>query len=327
MQYRRLGNSGLQVSEISLGSWLTFGESVDPGATRDVVRHGCDLGINLFDTADVYANGDAERALARALDGVARDRVVLATKCFFPTSDAANAGGLSRKHLFESVEASLRRLGTDYLDLHQCHRYDPDTPLEETVRAYEDLIRQGKVLYWGTSLWTRAQLASACEIADTTGGYRPVSNQPVYSILRRDIEREVLPGSRDLGVGQIVYSPLAQGALTGKYSGGQRPAGSRASDSRLGRFMQRYLDPTVLERIDALGPLAAEAGCSLTELALAWCLRDRAISSVIVGATSTAQLEQNVLASGRKLAASILDRIDGLFAPGTDSLPSDPDTP
>jgi len=242
-------------------------------------------------------------------------------------SEDTNDRGLSRKHLVESVEGSLRRLGTDYLDLHQCHRFDPDTPLEETVRAYEDLIRQGKLLYWGTSLWTREQIVSACEIAEATGGYAPVSNQPVYSILRREIENDVLPGCHEIGIGQIVFSPLAQGALTGKYSGGRRPPGSRASDARLGRFMQRYLGSEVLERIDALAPLASELGVSLAELALAWCLREPGVSSVIIGATDGKQLEQNCRAGDLELPSDVLKQIDDLFAPGSESLPPDSDTP
>lgn len=324
MQTRRLGNSGLQVSTISLGSWLTFGESVDGAATRELVAQAIDLGVSLFDTADVYANGEAERALGGALDPANRQRVVLATKCFFPVSDAPNDGGLSRKHLFQSVEGSLRRLGTDYLDLHQCHRFDPNTPLEETVRGYEDLIRQGKLLYWGTSLWTGDQIAAACEVADATGGYRPISNQPVYSILRRELEAQVLPRCRELGVGQIVFSPLAQGALTGKYSGGQLPAGSRGDDPRLGRFMQRYLAEDTLQRIDALAPLAAELGVSLAEFALAWCLRDPAIASVITGATSGQQLAQNCAAADLDIPDATADRVDGLFEPSSTAVPPDP---
>jgi voltage-dependent potassium channel beta subunit len=327
MRTRRLGDSGLQVSVISLGSWLTFGESVDVEATRKLIAHARELGVNLFDTADVYANGQAELALGAALTGVPRHQVVLATKCFFPTSEAPTDRGLSRKHVVESVEGSLRRLGTDYLDLHQCHRYDPDTPLEETVRAYEDLIRQGKLLYWGTSLWSRDQIAAACDVADGTGGYRPVANQPVYSILRRQIELDVLPGCRELGIGQIVFSPLGQGALTGKYSGGRLPAGSRATDARLGRFMKRYLDGETLERIDALGPLADELGVSMAELALAWCLREPGVASVIVGATDAKQLEQNCRAAEVEVPDAIARQIDGLFAPGSESLPPDPDTP
>ena len=192
MRIRNLGRSGLKVSEIGLGTWLTLGSKIDSGETRRLVEVAFDLGIHFFDTADVYATGGAEEALGRALRALPRCQIVLATKCFFPMSDGPNDRGLSRKHVIESVEASLRRLGTDYLDLHQCHRADPDTPIEETVRAYEDLIRQGKVLYWGVSEWGAEEIAHACRAADETGGYRPISNQPNYSIMRREIEREVL---------------------------------------------------------------------------------------------------------------------------------------
>jgi len=327
MQSRRLGNSGLQVSTVSIGSWLTFGESVDEAATRELVAQAIDLGVSLFDTADVYANGEAERALGAALGPRQRQQVVLATKCFFPVSDAPNDRGLSRKHLFQSVESSLLRLGTDYLDLHQCHRFDPDTPLEETVRAYEDLIRQGKVLYWGTSLWTGEQIAAACELADATGGFRPVSNQPVYSILRREMEAEVLPRCGELGVGQIVFSPLAQGVLTGKYSGGRLPEGSRANDPRLGRFMKRYLDGETLQRVDALTPLAEALALPLATLALAWCLREPGVCSVITAATDRDQLDQNCAAASVTIPDATAEEIDALFAPASTALPPEPDTP
>jgi len=326
MKTRRLGDSGLQVSTISLGSWLTVGEVLDVEATRSLVARARELGVTLFETADVYANGQAELALGAALASVPRHHISIATKCFFPMSEHPNDRGLSRKHVVESVDGSLQRLGTDYLDLHQCHRFDPDTPLEETVRAYEDLIRQGKLLYWGTSQWTSEQIASACQIADASGGTRPVSNQPAYSILRREIENELLPRCRVLGVGQIVFSPLAQGALTGKYTGGKRPAGSRGADSRLSRWMQRYLAPTTVERIDGLLPLAQELEVSTAELSLAWCLRNPAIASVIVGATSISQLEQNCRAAELEIPRSIADRIDALFAPGSESLPLDEGT-
>ncbi|MCA9511677.1 MAG: aldo/keto reductase family protein [Myxococcota bacterium] len=327
MRTRRLGDSGLSVGVVSLGSWLTFGESVDVAATSALVAQAVERGVDLFDTADVYANGEAERALATALRHVPRHRVVLASKCFFPMSHGANDRGLSRKHVFESVEASLRRLGTDYLDLHQCHRFDPTTPLDETVRAYEDLIRQGKVLYWGTSLWSGQQIARACEIADATGGYRPISNQPVYSILRRGIESEVLPRCRELGVGQIVFSPLGQGVLTGKYSGGARPPGSRATDERLGRFMKRYLHPDTLARVDALAPIAADLGLGLPALALAFCLRDTSVASVIVGATRAAQLDENCRAAEVDLPDDAVRAIDALFPPGSESLPAEEAAP
>jgi voltage-dependent potassium channel beta subunit len=313
MHERRLGDSGLRVSEVGLGSWLTLGSKVDVAGTTELVRHAFELGINFFDTADVYANGEAEEALGRALRSIPRPQLVIATKCFFPVSEHPNARGLSRKHVFESVEASLRRLGTDYLDLHQCHRSDPETPLEETVRAYEDLIRQGKILYWGVSEWSADTIERACQIADATGGYRPISNQPNYSIVRRSIEAEVVPACQRLGVGQVVFSPLGQGVLTGKYSGGQRPETSRAADPQRNHWMSDYLAPDVLERVDRLRPLAAKLDISMAQLALAWCLRDSAVSSVIVGATSTAQLEDNVGAAGVVLGNEIVEAIDALF--------------
>ena len=310
MEYRRVGRSGLLVSEIGLGSWLTLGSAVGTRGSDDLVHRAFELGVNLFDTADVYENGAAEEALGRAVRHLPRSQLVLASKCYFAVSERANEAGLSRKHVVESVDATLRRMGIDYLDLHQCHRFDPEVPLEETVRAYEDLIRQGKLLYWGTSHWTGEQLAAACEIADRTGGYRPICNQPGYSILERDPERELLPRCGDLGVGQLAFSPLAQGALTGKYAGGALPAGSRAEDAKRNRWMGDLLSDTSLERVEKLRPLADGLGLSLARLALAWCLRDPGVSSLIVGATRTEQLEENCAASGVALPAEVLARID-----------------
>ena len=313
MQHRRLGRSGLRVSEISLGSWLTFGATVDRAATAGVVRAALDAGIDSFDTADVYAGGAAEEALGAALRGVARHRLVVATKAFFPMSEGANDRGLSRKHLFESVHASLRRLGTDYVDLHQCHRADPDTPLEETVRAYDDLIRQGKLLYWGVSEWSEVQIAEAVRLACELGAHRPISSQPQYSILRRGIERAVLPTCEREGLGQIVWSPLAQGVLTGKYRPGERPAGTRAAHPFQARFMESFLAPEVLERVEALRPLADALGVSMAQLALAWCLRQPGVASVIVGATRPAHVAENAKASGLVLPPEVIARIDALF--------------
>jgi voltage-dependent potassium channel beta subunit len=315
MEYRRLGRSGLQVSEISLGSWLTLGSSLDREATREIVLKAFDLGINLFDSADIYSGGDAERALGDALRGIPRRYVVIATKCFFPISEQPNDRGLSRKHIFESVEASLARLGTDYIDLLQCHRPDPDTSVEETVCAFEDLIRQGKILYWGVSEWSAEQVVDACRTADRRNAYRPISNQPQYSILRRSIEAEILPTCDCEGVGQIVFSPLAQGALTGKYRGGQRPARSRALDDARNTLMSAFLEPEVLERVDALAPLADELGVSLGQLALAWCLRQPGVASALVGVTSLQQLEQNAAASGLRIPDEIAARIDEVAPP------------
>jgi voltage-dependent potassium channel beta subunit len=313
MRTRALGRSGLQVSEVSLGSWLTLGAKVDFAETARLVQRAFDLGVNLFDTADVYAQGEAEKALGQSLAELPRHHVVLATKCFFPMSEHPNDRGLSRKHIFESVENSLRRLRTDYLDLHQCHRADPSVPLDETVRAYEDLIRQGKVLYWGVSMWKPPQIAEACALADLNGGYRPISNQPNYSILQREIEKDVLAICAREGLGQIVFSPLAQGALTGKYSGGRIPDRSRAQDPASNQWMARYLDAEVLDRIDRLKPLADRLGLSLAQLALAWCLRQPGVSSVIIGATRVEQLEENLKAIGVELPGDVLARIDAIF--------------
>lgn len=313
MEYRHLGRSGLRVSEVSLGSWLTLGSSVDVRGTREIVHAAYDLGVNLFDTADVYANGRAEETLREALQGIPRPYVVIATKCFFPMSNRPNDRGLSRKHIVESVEASLRRLGTDYLDLHQCHRPDPETPVEETVRAYEDLIRAGKLLYWGVSEWRAAQVVDACRAADLHHAYRPISSQPEYSLLQRKIEPELVPVCAREGLGQIVWSPLAQGVLTGKYAGGAPPTGSRATDRDRGAFMQRFLRPDVVQQVEGLRPLANELGVSMAQLALAFCLRLSNVASVIVGATSTKQIEDNAKASGLRIPDEITTKLDALF--------------
>ncbi len=314
MKYRRLGSSGLVVSELALGSWLTLGGSVGAAASEEIARHAFDLGVNLFDSADAYSNGEAERVLGRALAGLPRARLVIATKCFFPMSDDPNDRGLSRKHLFESVEASLRRLGTDYLDLHQCHRADPETPLEETVRAYEDLIRQGKVLYWGVSGWSADLVAHACRISDATGGYRPISNQPQYSLLHREIERDLLGAHARLGLGQIVWSPLAQGVLSGKYAGKARPEGSGITVPARARFLEKLLSDANLARVERMRPLAEELGITPAQLSLAWCLRQAEVASVIVGATRPEQLDENAEASGLTLPAPTLRKLERIFA-------------
>jgi len=301
VHYRNLGNSGLSVSEIGLGSWLTLGSRIDLAGTRVIVRRAFDLGINFFDTADVYSDGAAEEALCSALADIPRRHLVIATKAFFPMSENPNDSGLSRKHLFESVEGSLRRLGSDYLDLHQCHRPDPNTPIEETVGAYEDLIRQGKLLYWGVSEWGSGEIVDACDSADARLAYRPISNQPQYSIMRRALEHEVLATCEERGLGQVVFSPLGQGVLSGKYSGGARPEESRAADDKRNSFMDAYLEPDEVAKVDRLKPLADELSLSLPQLALAWCLRRPNVASVIVGVTRSAQLEDNIGASGVSL--------------------------
>lgn len=316
MHYRRLGASGCKVSAIGLGSWMTFG-SMGERTARSIVRKAFDLGINFFDTADVYDQGKAEAQLGGILQDFPRKDYVLASKVYFPTGDGPNDRGLSRKHVFETVHASLRRLKTDYIDLLQCHRYDEETPVAETVRAFDDLIRQGKVLYWGVSLWSAQQLDEAVETARWLHATPPVSNQPAYSLLNRDIEAKVLPTCRRLGMGILPYSPLAQGVLTGKYNDGARPHDSRAADHKRNRFMQKYLDEGSLDRVRQMTALAGEAGMSPAQLALAWILRRDEISSVLVGSTRASQLEENAAAADLEPEPEILERLDELFPAGS----------
>ena len=313
MQYVNMGHSGLKVSRLSIGSWLTFGSSVDAPGTERCVRAALDGGVNVIDTADIYARGGAEEALGTFLPSLTRHKLVLATKLFWPMSDDPNDRGLSRKHIFESIEGSLRRLKTDYVDLYQCHRYDEVTPLDETVRAMGDLIRRGKILYWGVSCWTAAQIVDACRTADLLGVPRPISNQPPYNLLTRDIEAEVLPVCEAEGLSQIVFSPLAQGVLTGKYSGGSRPEGSRGADAERNTFMDRGLAPENLRRVDAMVTIAADLKVSPAQLALAWCLRDGAVASVIFGATKVEQVEDNLEAANLRLSEAVLDALEALF--------------
>ena len=320
MEYMNLGLSGLKVSRVAIGSWLTYGSSVEKEKTGACIRAALDHGVILVDTADVYARGAAESVLGEVLQGVKRSDIVLATKAFWPMSDNPNDQGLSRKHLFESIEASLGRLQTDYVDLYQCHRYDHSTPVAETVRAMGDLIRQGKVLYWGVSCWRAEQILDACRLADQLGVPRPISNQPPYSLLDRGIEQEVIPVCEREGLGQIVWSPLAQGVLTGKYSGGQRPSGTRAADDQRNHFMGRFLDDDVLDRVDRMVEIAGDLGTTPARLALAWALRIDNVTSVIVGATRPEQVLENVAAVELELEADVLMELEELF-PGPDDLP------
>jgi aryl-alcohol dehydrogenase-like predicted oxidoreductase len=313
MKYRRLGRSGTRVSEVILGSWLTFGSSVDEDATRACVRAALDVGIQTFDTADVYALGAAEVALGRALEGVPRKDVVLLTKCFWPTGPGPNDRGLSRKHVLESLDASLERLKTPYVDLMQCHRFDPEVPLEETVRAMEDVVRSGKAHAWGVSVWTGAQIREAMEIARRVGGYGPVTNQPPYSLLETGIESEVLPTCRALGIGQIVFSPLAQGVLTGKYDAGGPPPGSRGADEKRNKFMAPYLTPESLAKARRLGALARDRGTTTARLALAWLLAQPGVDAVIAGATKPEQVRENAAASDVAWDAALAGSIDAIF--------------
>jgi aryl-alcohol dehydrogenase-like predicted oxidoreductase len=314
VEFRRLGGSGLLVSEIAYGNWITHGGQVENDAAFACVRAALDAGITFFDTADVYAMGRAETVLGEALDGERRESYVLATKVFWPTGDGPNDKGLSRKHIIESCHASLRRLRTDYVDLYQAHRYDPEVPLEETLRAFDDLVRQGKVHYVGVSEWSAPQIADALRIAKEMGFDRIVSSQPQYSMLWRVIEAEVVPLCRAEGIGQIVWSPLAQGVLTGKYLPGQpAPAGTRATDDEAGRFMGWLLRDELLTAVQQLTPLAADAGLSLAQLALAWVLQNDNVSSAIIGATRPEQVKDNVGAVGVRLDDEVLKRIDEIL--------------
>jgi len=317
MRYRRLGAAGVKVSEVSLGSWLTYGGHVADEAAEACVHRAYELGVNLFDTADVYRRGDAERLVGRALRSYPRESYVLATKCYFPMGDGPNDRGLSRKHVVESVHASLERLGTDYVDLLQCHRFDPDAPLEETLRALDDLVSAGKVLYVGVSEWTAEQLDEARAIADRLLLRPIVSNQPQYSLLWRRIEPELIPVSERLGVGQIVWSPLAQGVLSGKYRAGEpTPRDSRAGhpDPQTSQFVRLFMRDDILTAVAELRPIADDLGLSMAQLAIAWVLRQPNVASAIVGASRPEQLDDNCAASGVELPPDALLRIDEAVA-------------
>jgi voltage-dependent potassium channel beta subunit len=313
VKYRRLGDSGLKVSAVALGTWLTFGGRLEDREAGPILARAFELGINFIDTADVYETGRAEAQLGRLLKGIPRKDYVLASKVYFPTGDGPNDQGLSRKHIDETLHASLERLQTTYLDLFQCHRYDPDTPLVETVRAMDDMIRQGRILYWGVSMWTASQITDAVEIARSLNAAPPISNQPVYNLMSREIEKEVLPASRRLGVGTIPFSPLAQGVLTGKYQGGTRPGDSRAADQRRNRFMGRYLEDAQLARVARMAEIAGTLDVTPAQLALAWLLHRDGIDSVIVGATKVRQLDENAAAADVALSGDVVAELDALF--------------
>jgi aryl-alcohol dehydrogenase-like predicted oxidoreductase len=315
MRYRQLGASGLKVSEISLGSWLTYGGYVEEQRAVDCIHRAFELGINLFDTANVYMRGRAEQVVGRALEGIDRDDYVLATKVYFPMGEGPNDRGLSRKHVMEQCERSLRRLGTDYVDLYQCHRPDPETPVDETLRALDDLVTHGKVLYVGVSEWSAEQIEEARLVQADLGLDPIVSNQPQYSMLYRQIEEAVIPVCRALGIGQIVYSPLAQGVLSGKYRPGDRPpAGSRGASEEDSVFMRRFMEDEIIRAVQRLRPIAEGAGLTMAQLAIAWVLREDSVSSAIIGASRPEQVEDNVVASGVELSPDVLDAIDEALA-------------
>ena len=313
MEYRRLGSTGMYVSEISYGNWITHGSQVETESAIKCVREALNQGITTFDTADVYANTKAEVVLAKALKGVRRESYELFTKVYWPTGPGKNDRGLSRKHIMESCHASLKRLNTDHIDLYQLHRFDFETPLEESLGALDDLVRQGKVMYVGFSEWTAEQIARGLKIQDQRGYNRFVSSQPQYSALWRVIEAEVVPLSQREGIGQIVWSPMAQGVLTGKYLPGKKaPAGSRATDKKSGAAMiSRWMKDDVLEAVQLLKPIAESVDLSMSQMALAWVLQNPNISSAIMGATKPAQIKDNVKASGVKLPSEVMKAIDG----------------
>ncbi len=315
MEYRRLGNCGLKVSALSLGGWTTYGDLVkDRQTVRDIIIRAYDAGINFFDIADIYARGEAERMMGEVLRLFPRHTLVISSKVFWPMSDDVNDRGLSRKHIMESIDKSLQRIGTDYLDMYFCHRYDEETPVEETVRAMDDLIHQGKVLYWGTSEWTAAQIQEALDICDKHGLYRPQVEQPQYNMLVRErVEQEILPLTEAEGMGLVIWSPLASGVLTGKYDD------AIPEDSRLARI--DWLREAILERdenplpkVRALKPIAEKLGITRAQLALAWTLRQPGVSSAITGATRLSQLEDNLKALDVTLTEDVLAEIDAVLA-------------
>jgi aryl-alcohol dehydrogenase-like predicted oxidoreductase len=316
MEFRHLGRSGLKISEISYGNWITHGSQVEEDQATACVKAALDLGITTFDTADVYAGTRAEAVLGRALAGVRREGIEIFTKVYWPTGDGQNDRGLSRKHILESINGSLRRLQTDHVDLYQAHRFDYATPLEETMEAFADVVRSGKALYIGVSEWKASEIRAAADLAKQLR-IPLVSNQPQYSMLWRVIEAEVVPTSEELGIGQIVWSPIAQGVLTGKYLPGQAPpAGSRATDDKSGAdFISRWLNDEVLTRVRQLKPLAEQAGLTMAQLAVAWVLQNPNVSSAIVGASRPEQLQENVAASGKRLDADLSKAIDEILEP------------
>jgi aryl-alcohol dehydrogenase-like predicted oxidoreductase len=312
MEFRYLGNSGLKISEITYGNWLTHGSQVENEVATKCVRAALEAGISTFDTADAYANTKAEKVLGDALKGERRESLEIFTKVYWPTGPAGhNDVGLSRKHIMESINGSLSRLQTDYVDLYQAHRFDTDTPLEETMQAFADVVRSGKALYIGVSEWTADQLRAGHALAQELG-FGLISSQPEYSMLWRVIEHEVVPTSRELGIGQIVWSPIAQGVLTGKYRPGQAPPeGSRATDDKGGAdTIKRFLNDDVLTRVQQLQPVADELNLTLAQLAVAWVLQNDNVSAALVGASRPEQVAENVKAAGVRIPDEALKRID-----------------
>ncbi|HSA50344.1 MAG TPA: aldo/keto reductase family protein [Yinghuangia sp.] len=328
MEFRHLGRSGLVISEIAYGNWLTHGSQVEEDAALACVRAALDAGITTFDTADVYAETRAEAVLGRALKGERREGLEICTKVYWPTGPGRNDRSLSRKHIMESIDASLKRLGTDYVDLYQAHRFDQSTPLEETMVAFADVVRSGKALYIGVSEWNAEQIRAGAELARELR-VPFISNQPQYSMLWRVIESEVVPASEEVGLGQIVWSPIAQGVLTGKYRPGHPPpAGSRATDDKGGQnFIARHMTDELLTAVQALRPLADEAGLTMAQLAVAWVLQNPNVSAAIIGASRPEQVAENVKAAGVKLDDELMTKIDVILEPFVERDPAETKSP
>jgi len=315
MHYRNVGRWGLRVSAVGLGSWLTYGGSVEEATARACIVRAYERGITFFDTANVYSRGRAEEIVGKALRDVRRDSYVLATKVYFPMGNGPYDRGLSRKHVTEQVHHSLRRLGVEYIDLYQCHRYDVATPLEETCAVMNDLIRAGKILYWGVSEWNADQIASAVRLCRAMGWAEPISNQPQYSMLWRRIERRVLATCAEYGLGNVVWSPLAQGILSGKYTQiAAPPEGSRAAGAAA-EMMEDYFNQPVLDAVQRANELVKKSGYTLAQVALAWCLRRPEISSVIAGATKPEHVDENVKAGDLDVDPQLFAQLDALLAP------------
>ena len=314
MEYRNLGRSGLKVSEVALGGWVTFGHSVhDEAMVHDIVKKAYDEGVNFFDQADVYARGRSEELMGAVLRDLPRHTLVISSKVYWPMSDDVNDRGLSRKHILESVNKSLQRLGTDYLDIYFAHRYDETVPMEEIVMAFDQVIRDGKALYWGTSMWPAARIAQAVEVARANGLHAPVTEQPEYSMLRRErVEKEILPYTEGAGVGLVVWSPLAMGLLTGKYDAGM-PEGARLTENE--NWGKNFLTEENIQKVRDLKPVADDLGISRAQLALAWLLRQKGVSSVITGATKVGQIEDTVKAAGVRLTDDVQTRIEDILNP------------
>lgn len=328
MEYRYLGNSGFKVSELTYGNWITHASQIGDGDAIATVHAALDGGITSFDTADVYANQAAEVVLGKALAGQRREGLEIFTKVYWPVAERMpNDTGLSRKHIMESINGSLKRMNLDYVDLYQAHRYDLETPLEETMQAFADIVRQGKALYIGVSEWTAEQIEAGHKLSKELG-FQLISSQPQYSMLWRVIEEKVIPKSAELGVSQIVWSPMAQGILTGKYLPGQpAPEGSRAADEKAGSFMRDKMTDDVLTRVQLLKPVADDLGLTMAQLALAWVLQNNNVASAIVGATKPEQIASNIAAAGVKLSDDVMRKIDEITLPIAVTDPSETKAP